>query len=143
VISKAIANNNNIIGDSDSHVNSTNDGQSCSSQNETTTQRKRNIQTIATDNDGGTILLQLATVVDIYGTASDIIGRRSFGGFHKSIGNTWDSAYKSRMEAEAHRSCEAKISDEELLRRYERYVKRGREKSGLNDEKKRQRKTGA
>ena len=47
--------------------------------------------------DGGTIL-ELASVVDMYGTGSDVVGRRSFGGFHKAVKNTWDAALKRRMD---------------------------------------------
>ena len=102
--------------------------------------RKRDIHEILPQDS---TILQMATVVDIYGPASDLIGRRSFNGFHKSIGATWDEAYKRRTESEGRRNKKgesSKISDEELLRRYEKYVKMGREKSGLNDEKKRKRK---
>ena len=111
----------------------------------TKSQRKRDIHTIITPpKQDPTILLEMATVVDIYGTGSDLIGRRSFGGFHKSIGTTWEEAYRRRTESDVRKNHRGeninKISDEELLRRYERYVKKGREKSGVNDEKKRKRK---
>ena len=50
------------------------------------------------NSDDEAIILELATAVDAYGTGSDIIGRRSFGGFHKSVRTTWDAALKQRTD---------------------------------------------
>ena len=47
---------------------------------------------------------------------------------------------RCQQRGASRKNRQEKISDEELLRRYERYVKVGREKSGLGDEKKRKRK---
>ena len=100
--------------------------------------KKRDINTQSLNNTR--IILEIATAVDIHGPTADIIGRRSFNGYHKSISNTWDASYAKRTESASRKNRQEKISDEELLRRYERYVKVGREKSGLGDEKKRKRK---
>lgn len=108
-------------------------------------ERKRDIDTITTSNktENQTIMLEIATVVDMYGQGSDIIGRRSFGGFHKSVRAAWDEALQKRTNEEARkRYSKDHITDEELLKRYERYVKKGREKacdgdSGRKDKKKR------
>ena len=50
------------------------------------------------NSDDEAIILELATAVDAYGTGSDIIGRRSFGGFHKSVRTTWDAALKQSTD---------------------------------------------
>jgi len=79
----------------------------------------------SSSNDN-TIILQLASVTDMYGVGSDIIGRRSFGGFHKSVRTTWDTALKQRTDSAARaNNTKSQITDEELLERYERYVKGG------------------
>ena len=46
-----------------------------------TTQQQQ--ETSKLSNNDGQVIIELATVVDMYGTGSDII--RSFGGFCKSI----------------------------------------------------------
>ena len=97
-----------------------------------------------TSNDGGLIILELASVVDMYGVGSDIIGRRSFGGFHKSVKNTYDAALKRRVDDEARtNNTKAHITDEELLARYEKYVKGGGKSGGSgNRGRKEKRKRG-
>lgn len=96
-----------------------------------------------TSNDG-VIILELASVVDMYGVGSDIIGRRSFGGFHKSVKNTYDAALKRRVDDEARtNNTKAHITDEELLARYEKYVKGGSKSGGSgNRGRKEKRKRG-
>lgn len=98
--------------------------------------KKRDLST--TSSNTQTTLLSAATTIDMYGPSSDIIGRRSFGGFHPSIATTYNAALQKRMDGTV--SKKKKMDDEELLRRYEVYVKRGREKSGLMDDSKRKRK---
>ena len=81
------------------------------------------------DNDDengtrGAIILELASVVDMYGVGSDVVGRRSFGGFHKSVMNTWNTALKRRTDDDTRtKNTRNHITDEELLERYEKYVK--------------------
>lgn len=92
-------------------------------------------------NDNDTIILQLASVVDMYGVGSDIIGRRSFGGFHKSVQTTWDTALKQRTDSAARvNNTRSHVTDEELLERYERYVKGGNGGGGGRDKRKQKRK---
>lgn len=81
----------------------------------------------STSNNNAPIILELASVVDMYGVGSDIIGRRSFGNFNKHVRNTYDAALKQRTD-DAARTNNTKnhITDEELLARYEKYVKGGR-----------------
>jgi hypothetical protein len=102
-------------------------------------ERKRDHNSISSSpppsisNNNAPIILELASVVDMYGVGSDIIGRRSFGGFRKNVRNTWDAALKQRTD-DAARTNNTKnhITDEELLARYEKYVKgsRGGDKDG-------------
>jgi hypothetical protein len=113
------------------------------------TDRKRDISAISSSSPSPltnttSTILELATTIDIYGPTSDIIGRRSFNGFHKSISSTWEEAYRKRTESASEtngKGNKGKISDEELLKRYERYVKEGKKKSGVADENKRKRKS--
>lgn len=94
----------------------------------------------SSNNDDNTIILQLASVVDMYGVGSDIIGRRSFGGFHKSVQTTWDTALKQRTDSAARvNNTRNHVTDEELLERYERYVKGGAGGGG-RDKRKQKRK---
>ena len=94
----------------------------------------------SSSNDN-TIILQLASVVDMYGVGSDIIGRRSFGGFHKSVRTTWDTALKQRTDSAARaNNTRSHITDEELLERYEKYVKGGGGGGGGRDKRKQKRK---
>jgi len=87
-------------------------------------------------NTNNTIKLQLASVVDMYGIGSDIIGRRSFGGFHKSVRSTWETALQQRTDSAAReRNTRSHITDEELLERYEKYVKGRSSASTSNGEK--------
>eukprot|EP00957_Ditylum_brightwellii_P018659 1401603-Ditylum_brightwellii.AAC.1 len=65
---------------------------------------------------------QIATAADMYGIGAEIIGRRSFNGFHKVVGDTWEEAYQKTMGAAKDTTKDA-VSDDELLRRYEQYVK--------------------
>jgi hypothetical protein len=63
---------------------------------------------------------QTATSSDMYGAKSDLIGRRSFGGFRPHVSDT----YKSTCTAWEKGKTEDKkehISDDELLRRYKDY----------------------
>ena len=68
-------------------------------------------------------LPQTATPSDMYGVKSDLIGRRSFGGFcphvsqsYKSACDAWEKGKRADNDRKEH------ISDEELLRRYKSYV---------------------
>ncbi len=66
----------------------------------------------------------VATDADMYGISAQIIGRRSFNGFNKAVEQTWTAAVKNRQEKRLGDKVEKmQISDEELLQRYEKYVK--------------------
>jgi hypothetical protein len=62
---------------------------------------------------------QEATASDMYGLRSDLIGRRSFGGFQPKVNDTWKSAW-NEWETKGNASGKKilHISDDELLRRY-------------------------
>lgn len=71
----------------------------------------------------------IATDVDMYGVEADIIGRRSFGGYNKTVCDTWNSALLMRQqdnkkfsESMSPNGTKLKLSDEELLKRYEDHV---------------------
>ena len=91
---------------------------------------------------GGEILLDQASIVDMYGLGSDIIGRRSFGGFRKTVMTTWEEALKRRVDDNTRtKNTKHHITDEELLERYEKYVKgRGDRESGGGSGRKEKRK---
>jgi hypothetical protein len=84
-------------------------------------------QTSKLSNNDERVIIELASVVDMYGTGSDIIGRRSFGGFRKSSMTTYDTALKRRTDDEYGRTknTNSLITDEELLERYEKYADNG------------------
>ena len=114
------------------------------SKNAHNVDRKRVNREISKDDEQPTseiIILELASVVDMYGVGSDIVGRRSFGGFHKSVKNTYDTALKRRTDDHARsQNTKHQITDEELLERYEKYVKGGN--IGSNRGRKEKRKRG-
>lgn len=66
----------------------------------------------------------MASSSDMYGISAEIIGRRSFNDFHKSVEETWIQAVQSRSRSKFESKVERQqITDEELLERYEKYVK--------------------
>ena len=124
-------------------VNARNDGIHERNNRSDPMERKRDSTAITsspTPPASDTIILEIASVVDMYGIGSDIIGRRSFGGFHKSVRATWDHALKVRTEEDARaRNTKTHVTDEELLERYEKYVKgrSGNDSQGRKDKRKR------
>jgi len=57
-----------------------------------------------------------ATAADMHGISAEIIGRRSFNYFHKSVEETWISAVKSRSQSKFDSNVESRqISDEEFF----------------------------
>ena len=62
--------------------------------------------------------------IDMYGISSEIIGRRSYNNFNKSVEETYVQALDGRRKQKIDSKVEKEqISDEELLKRYEQYVK--------------------
>ena len=66
----------------------------------------------------------MASSTDMHGVSAEIIGRRSFNNFHQSVEETWMSAVQSKSQSRFEDKVEKQqITDEELLGRYEKYVK--------------------
>lgn len=91
-------------------------------------------ETSAMSEEDGTVVHVVplnATAADVYGVGAAIIGRRSFGNFNKAVQDTWAEAVenKSRERAGA-RAEKQQITDEELLQRYEKYVRGEGDMSG-------------
>jgi hypothetical protein len=63
-----------------------------------------------------------ATPSDMFGAKSDLIGRRSFGGFRPRISETYKSACQAYEHGTSINDSKKHVSDEELLRRYKSYV---------------------
>lgn len=105
--------------------------------NNSSFERKRDSETMSTESSEGVILLEIASVVDMHGVGADVVGRRSFGGFHKVVRSTWETAIKIRTDDDARTKATSQhITDEELLKRYEKYVKgRGGENSNSGSRK--------
>lgn len=69
-------------------------------------------------------LFETATASDMYGIRCELIGRRSFNNFNKAVEETYQSAVHARRKNKLDTKVEKEhISDEELLRRYQQYVK--------------------
>ncbi len=69
-------------------------------------------------------LFEIASKEDMYGISSEIIGRRSFNNFNKAVQETYQAAIHARRRDKIDKKVEREhISDEELLKRYEQYVK--------------------
>lgn len=66
---------------------------------------------------------QVATPVDMYGMQAALIGRRSFGGFNSAMEEAWKES-KASLEDHSDRPRKAKVSDEELIQRYQDIVKK-------------------
>lgn len=66
----------------------------------------------------------MASSSDMYGVSADIIGRRSFNNFNKAVEETWTTAVKAKAQSKFDDKVEKQqITDEELLERYDKYVK--------------------
>jgi hypothetical protein len=82
-----------------------------------------------------------ANSVDMYGIEASLIGRRSFKGFNEPIERIWKDS-KASLEKRDVNSRKEKVSDEELLRRYqEAATKNGSDARGIGnfDKKKKRR----
>lgn len=84
-----------------------------------------NSETLTNDTPGETVV-QIATQSDMYGisASTQTIGRRSFQNFNKSVETSWKKALDMQQQLAADERAERDhITDEELLKRYEQYVK--------------------
>lgn len=67
---------------------------------------------------------QVASDFDMYGIGAEVIGRRSFRGFNKAVEKNYNETLEQKLTGKARRKAgKAHISDEEMLKRYENYVK--------------------
>jgi hypothetical protein len=84
--------------------------------------------TATTENDRGSneeepsSIPLTATASDMYGEKSDLIGRRSFGGFRPQVSDVYKSACTAYETGKKNEDSKRHISDEELLRRYRDHV---------------------
>jgi hypothetical protein len=76
------------------------------------------------DDDEETTEFQVAGSADLYGPQANVLGRRSFGGFNRPMEDAWKASH--HQSDSLGRNSKAKVSDDELLKRYEDYVKNGR-----------------
>lgn len=95
---------------------------------------------IQTENDPATAsstslssalpLFETATQFDMHGTKSDIVGRRSYNNFNKPVEETYQGAVHARRKNKIDEKVSKEhISDEEMMKRYEEYVKKDRSPS--------------
>jgi len=83
------------------------------------------------EGDDAVVVPLSATATDVYGVGAAIIGRRSFGNFNKAVQDTWAEAVESKSQERAGARAEKQqITDEELLQRYEKYVRGEGDMSG-------------
>jgi len=77
------------------------------------------------ENITPSVPIQMAIQSDMYGIscATQIIGRRSFQNFHKSVEISWNKALEIRQQQSTDDQAEREhTTDEELLERYKQYV---------------------
>lgn len=80
----------------------------------------------AMSEDDAVVVPLTATAADVYGIGAAVVGRRSFGDFNKVVQETWKEAVeRTARERSGARAERQQITDEELLQRYEKYVKQG------------------
>ena len=63
------------------------------------------------------------TSSDMFGIQSELIGRRSFGGFKPKVNNNWQDCRKYLAGEESEEKRGNHVSDEELLQRYQELLK--------------------
>lgn len=92
---------------------------------------------LETGGPGGVTFLE-ATPSDMYGMQADLMGRRSFGGFHVAMEEAWKEC-KASLERDDSKS---NVTDEELVKRYQDLVQNKNARPGvvgnLKDKKRRQ-----
>ena len=66
----------------------------------------------------------IANAADMFGISAEIVGRRSFGNFNKAVQDTYASALEEKVSGKRRIKAGKKtISDEEMIARYQKYVK--------------------
>jgi len=137
-------NNNNNNGDIKSPINTNGNTATITSSHQwtymTTTNHdnnhnnnntnKPNDESISTNTTKSPIVITAATMSDMYGTSTQIIGRRSFSKFHSAMERTYNTALidintsireteKNQSKKVVRNSCERERSDEELIQSYQ------------------------
>ena len=94
-------------------------------------EQKEELLSSSTTASSSLFLFETASQSDMYGIRSEIIGRRSFNNFNKAVEETYQAAVYSRRQQKLDKKMSREqISDEELLNRYEQYVKGRGDMSG-------------
>ena len=94
-------------------------------------QKEELLSSSTTTASSSLFLFETASQSDMYGIRSEIIGRRSFNNFNKAVEETYQAAVYSRRQQKLDKKMSREqISDEELLNRYEQYVKGRGDMSG-------------
>lgn len=120
--------NNNNNGD---HDNSYQWEMNNTKQQEQNQEQKEELLSSSTTASSSLFLFETASQSDMYGIRSEIIGRRSFNNFNKAVEETYQAAVYSRRQQKLDKKMSREqISDEELLNRYEQYVKGRGDMSG-------------
>lgn len=100
-------------------------------QQEQNQEQKEELLSSSTTASSSLFLFETASQSDMYGIRSEIIGRRSFNNFNKAVEETYQAAVYSRRQQKLDKKMSREqISDEELLNRYEQYVKGRGDMSG-------------
>jgi hypothetical protein len=84
-----------------------------------------------------------ATNSDMYGMQSDLIGRRSFGGFKPKVDNNWQDCRRYISGEDNEGTKKKHVSDDELLQRYKELVKGRSDHDKTSRTKKRKSSAGA
>ena len=124
--------NNNNNGEHDNsyqwEMNNTKQQEQNQEQNQ---EQKEELLSSSTTASSSLFLFETASQSDMYGIRSEIIGRRSFNNFNKAVEETYQAAVYSRRQQKLDKKMSREqISDEELLNRYEQYVKGRGDMSG-------------
>lgn len=72
---------------------------------------------------------QVATPIDMYDTQASLIGRRSFGGFNVAMEEAWKQSQETLKERSSRTNNSKKVTDEELIERYQEIVNKRSESS--------------
>ena len=122
---------NNDINNNGEHDNSYQWEMNNTKQQEQNQEQKEELLSSTTTASSSLFLFETASQSDMYGIRSEIIGRRSFNNFNKAVEETYQAAVYSRRQQKLDKKMSREqISDEELLNRYEQYVKGRGDMSG-------------
>ena len=101
------------------------------------------MQGAVVDDQGSTLVAGLeSTSSGMYGIQSELLGRRSFGGFKPKVNNNWQDCRKYLAGEETEGRKEKHVSDEELLQRYQELLKGRSDHDKTSRTKKRKKSSG-